>query len=120
MGFSSPEASSAAYSFSSASTARAASSFFTANDVVFSLEACDTMNTLTPSRARALNMRAFIPTIPTIPRPDTVIRQVSLIDDIPLMALPSEFPSEASLLDDISVPFASGLKVFLSRIGMFL
>ena len=34
--------------FSSASTARAASSFFTANDVVFSLEACDTMNTLTP------------------------------------------------------------------------
>ena len=84
--------------------------------VLFSDDACDTINTLIPDFARALNMRELIPMIPTIPKPDTVIKQVSLIDEIPLMG----FDSPSGIFSVISVPGASGLKVFLITMGMFL
>ena len=97
-------------------TASSASAFLTANDMLFSEAACDTRNTLTPDFAKALNMREFIPITPTIPNPDTVIRQVSFIEEIPLMAFAS--PSGTSCV--ISVPGASGLNVFFITIGIFL
>ena len=44
------------------------------------------MNTLIPSTAKAVKMRWFTPITPTMERPETVIRLVSLIEEIPLMA----------------------------------
>jgi len=52
-----------------------------------------------------------------MPRPSTVIRLVSLMEDMPLMDLPSPF---CGFCPDMKVPLASGLKVFLMRMGMFL
>ena len=46
---------------------------------------------------------------PTIQRPDTVIRQVSLIEEMPLMS----FPSGDGRCSLMQVPGADGLKVFL-------
>ena len=114
--FISPVSISAENSLFSASIALCASALRTAKEVVFSLDACDTINTLTPFRASALNMRALIPMIPTMHNPETVIRQVSLIEDMPLMSLPSA-EGRCSLMQ---VPGASGLKVFLISMGMFL
>lgn len=76
---------------------------------IVSEAACDTRNTLIPDCANALKIRWLTPITPTIPNPETVIRQVSFIDDIPLMAL----PSEAWVASVISVPGTSGLNVFL-------
>ena len=112
----SPDCSSTANSSLSTLTANSASAFFTANDVLFSLDACDTRNTLTPFFAKALKIRAFIPIMPTIPKPDTVIKQVSLIEEIPLIA----FPSGLGRCSEIHVPGAVGLNVFLIQIGIFL
>ena len=58
--------------------------------------------------------------MPTIPSPDTVIRQVSLMEEIPFMAFPSHLASSASRVAEMSVPGAEGLNVFLIRIGIFL
>ena len=61
--------------------------------VLFSEDACDTINTLIPFCANALKIRKFTPITPTIPRPVTVIKLVSLMDEIPLMALEPELTS---------------------------
>ena len=84
--------------------------------VLFSDEACDTRKTLIPDSANRLNMRELIPITPTMPIPDRVMRQVSLIDEMPLMA----FPSMCEWSAEMRVPGADGLKVFLMRMGMFL
>ena len=83
--------------------------------VLFSLAAWLTRKTLTPRRVRALKMRELTPITPTMQRLVMVMRQVSLIEDMPLMGFP--------LLPHLSlmrVPGASGLKVFFTRIGIFL
>ena len=97
------------------SQANAASWLRTPMEVLFSEEAWDTMNTLMPFCANALKMRKFTPITPTMPKPVTVIRVVSLIEEIPLMAFE---PESTSCL--IMVPGASGLKVFFIRMGIFL
>ena len=66
--------------------------------------------------ASVRKMRLFTPMTPTMPRPCTVMRHVSSIDEMPLMALPCGF----SVAWRITVPAASGLKVFFISIGMFL
>ncbi len=69
-----------------------------------------------PFSANALNIRALIPIMPTIPRPVTVTRLVSLIEEIPFIAL----PSDGFVFFDINVPVADGLNVFFILIGIFL
>ena len=91
------------------------SSFLTPMEVEFSEDAWLTRNTLMPSLAKAVKMRRLTPMTPTMESPDTVMRLVLLMDDMPLMARELFSPS-----DDMVVPFASGLNVFLIRIGMFL
>ena len=57
---------------------------------------CEVLNDfkrLMPFCANALKIRKFTPITPTIPRPVTVIKLVSLMDEIPLMALEPEFTS---------------------------
>ena len=93
-----------------------ASSFFTPMVVVLSLEACETMKTEMPWSARAEKIRLLTPITPTMPRPEMVTRQVSLIDEMPLMIFRSSWLGFLW----ISVPLAVGLKVFLMTIGMFL
>ena len=53
---------------------------------------------------------------PTMPRPCTVMRLVSLMDEIPLMALLRGSLTSCLMI----VPPPSGLNVFLMRIGIFL
>ena len=81
----SPISSSFLNSFESTSTARSASAFLTPMVEEFSDEACDTMNTEMPLSARVEKMRLLTPITPTMPKPDTVTSEVSLIDEIPLM-----------------------------------
>ena len=97
------------------SHAKAASSFRTPMDVEFSEEACDTRNTLMPFSAKVLKIRWFTPMTPTIPNPVIVIRQVSLMDEMPLMGF-----EVWSVCWRMTVPGASGLNVFFTRMGMFL
>ena len=73
------------------------------------------MNTEMPLSARAEKMRRFTPITPTIDRPVTVISEVPLMLDIPLMGLRS---SRGLAL--ITVPGSEGLKVFFTRMGIFL
>ena len=68
-----------------------------------------------PFSAKVVNMRRFTPITPTMPKPVIVIRQVSLIEDMPLIGL-DDFPASRFTI----VPGASGLKVFLMSIGIFL
>ena len=84
-------------------------------EVLFSDEACETRKTLMPLSANVRKMRWFTPMTPTMPRPCTVMRLVSLMDEMPLIAL-----LWGSFCAQMMVPFASGLKVFLMRMGMFL
>ena len=95
-------------------TAFSASSSFTPIDVLFSEAACDTRKTLIPLLARELKMRRLTPTTPTIERPVTVMTVVPLIDEIPLIGF-----WLFSMCDLIIVPSPSGLKVFLTLIGIF-
>ena len=67
-----------------------------------------------------LNIRALMPIMPTIARPDTVMRQVSLIDDMPLIDFPGAEGSVDAGVSEMSVPGAVGLKVFLIWMGMLL
>ena len=83
-------------------------------DVEFSEDACDTMNTLMPLLASAVKMRRLTPMTPTMASPETVMSVVFLMLDMPLMGLWS-----FSILSLMMVPRASGLKVFLMRMGMF-
>ena len=99
----------------STSTAASASSSRTPIDVEFSDEACDTRNTDMPLSASAVNIRLFTPITPTIDSPVTVMSVVPFMLDMPLMGLLS-----SSIFSFISVPGCSGLKVFLTFIGMFL
>ena len=110
-----PSSISALNSLLSTFTAAAASSSRTPMDVEFSDDACATRNTLMPLSASAVNIRLFTPITPTIDRPDTVISVVPLILEIPRIAL-----LLFSILLLITVPLFSGLKVFLTCIGMFL
>ena len=73
------------------------------------------MNTDMPPLVRAVNMRWFTPMTPTIDSPVTVMSVVPPILDIPLMGFRS-----LSTLFLMMVPGLSGLKVFFTRIGMFL
>ena len=95
--------------------ASSASSSWTPILVLFSLEAWLTINTLMPLSARQVKMRRFTPITPTIERPDTVMSVVPLMLEIPLMLLESSLTS--SLMME---PGASGLNVFLTRMGMCL
>ena len=65
------------------------------------------------SSASTLKMRLSMPAIPSMEVPVSVIRLMSSIDDIPLISLPSAEQSRLTV-----VPGASGLKVFLIRMGM--
>ena len=114
MGNMAPSAISFLNSSLSTRTASSTSCSRTPIEVEFSDEACDTMNTEIPSLARAVKMRRLTPMTPTIDRPVTVIKAVPLIDEIPLMGFWSP-----SILFLIMVPGASGLKVFLTLIGIF-
>ena len=97
-------------------TAKSASSLFNANVVLCSEEACDTRNTLIPFCAKHWKIRELIPITPTIPSPDTVTNDVSLIEEIPLMARESSCTTSL----EIFVPGAAELNVFFIMIGIFL
>ena len=115
MGNNSPVSISLLNSSFSTRQAFSASSSFTPIEVEFSEEACDTKNTLMPLSANARKMRLLIPITPTIPKPRTLMRLVSLMLEIPLMAFSEpDFPSR------ITVPCPSGLNVFFIKIGIFL
>ena len=74
------------------------------------------MNTEMPLSAKAEKLTdEFTPITPTIDRPVTVISEVPLMLDIPLMGLRS---SRGLAL--ITVPGSEGLKVFFTRMGIFL
>ena len=83
-------------------------------EVEFSEEACETRKTLMPLSASAVKMRRLTPMTPTIERPETVISDVPLMDEMPLMGFRS---SSTSFL--MIVPGPSGLNVFFTRMGMF-
>lgn len=85
----SPTDNSLANSFRNTFTAFVASHSFTANVVLCSDDDCATKNTLIPFFANVLNILEFTPITPTIPKPETVTNEVSLIDDIPLISLVS-------------------------------
>ena len=68
-----------------------------------------------PLSARQVKMRRLTPMTPTIERPATVMSVVPLMLEMPLMLRLSSFTS--SLMME---PGASGLKVFLMRMGMCL
>ena len=98
-----------------------ASSGLTPTDVEFSDEACETMNTDTPTRASAAKMRRLTPITPTIDKPVTVMSEVAPMLEMPLMG-----DCERSLVagsavgrEPMKVPSALGLKVFFTLIGMF-
>lgn len=112
----SPISISLANSSFSTSQARSASALRTPIEVLFSDEACETRNTTDSILCQRLKEAVVDTDHATIPKPCTVIRLVSLMDEIPLMAL--LFVWSTCCL--ITVPWASGLKVFLIRIGMFL
>ena len=84
-------------------------------EVLFSDDACETMNTDIPLSASVVKMRRLTPMTPTIDRPVTVIRVVPLMLLMPLMGFRS-----SSILSLMSVPGCVGLKVFLTRMGMCL
>ena len=84
-------------------------------DVEFSDDACDTMNTLMPLSASAVNILRFTPMTPTIDKPVTVMSVVPLMLDIPFIGLLS-----LAILFFIVVPSLDGLNVFFTFIGMFL
>ena len=84
-------------------------------DVLVSDEVCATMNTLMPWLASVVKMRRLTPMTPTMERPDTVTMLVSLIDDMPRMGC-----ADGGTSCRIVLPLASGWKVFLIRMGMFL
>ena len=96
-------------------TASSTSCSLTPIEVEFSEDAWETMNTEMPSLARAVKIRRLTPMTPTMERPVTVISAVPLIEEIPLIGLESP-----SILFLMMVPGASGLKVFLTLIGIFL
>ena len=96
-------------------TASSTSCSRTPIEVEFSEEACETINTEIPSLARAVKIRRFTPMTPTMERPVTVMSAVPLIEEIPLIGFWS-----LSILFLIMVPGASGLKVFLTLIGILL
>ena len=96
-------------------TASSASSSRTPMEVEFSDEACATINTLMPFMASAVKMRWFTPMTPTIANPVTVISVVPLMLEIPLMGLRSSL-----IFSLMRVPGWSGLKVFLTLMGIFL
>ena len=115
MGNIAPVSISLANSWFNTVTAACASSSRTPIEVEFSEEACDTMNTEMPLLARAVKIRRLTPMTPTIERPVTVISVVPLILEIPLIGF-----SSFSIWSLISVPGCSGLKVFLTLMGIFL
>ena len=83
-------------------------------DVEFSEEACDTMKQLMPLSASAVKIRRLTPMTPTMESPVTVMRVVPLMLEMPLMGL-----SSLAIFAFMMVPLASGLNVFLTRMGMF-
>ena len=83
--------------------------------VLFSDEAWLTRNTLIPLSARQVKMRRLTPITPTMDSPATVMSEVPLMLEMPLMMRESVFTS--SLMME---PGASGLNVFLMRMGMCL
>ncbi len=99
----------------STSTAASASSSRTPIDVEFSDDAWLTIKTDMPLLASVVKMRRLTPITPTIERPVTVIRVVPLMLEIPLMGFWS-----FSIWSLMRVPGCSGLKVFLTLMGMFL
>ena len=115
MGNMAPSSISAANSALSTLTAFCASASRTPIEVEFSDEACDTMNTLMPLLASAVKIRRLTPMTPTMARPETLMSDVFLMLEIPLMGLWS-----FCILSLMMVPGASGLKVFLMRMGIFL
>ena len=96
-----------------ASTARAASALRTLKQIVCSDDACEIRTTLTPFDASVPNTRPATPGTPTMPGPRSVSSARSPTDVIPFASFPS-----STALREISVPGASGLNVFLMRIGM--
>ena len=114
MGNMAPVSISLANSAFRASAAAAASSSRTPIEVEFSDDACDTIKTEMPLLASVVKIRRFTPMTPTIERPVTVMSEVPLMLEIPLMGL-----SSLSIFDLMSVPGCSGLKVFLTLIGIF-
>ena len=84
-------------------------------EVEFSDEAWETMNAEMPPLVSAVKMRWLTPMTPTIDRPATVISVVPLMLEIPLMGLKS-----LAICCLMMVPGFSGLKVFLTLIGIFL
>ena len=96
------------------SAAASASSSRTPIEVEFSEEACDTINTEIPLLASVVKIRRFTPITPTIESPVTVINEVPLMLEIPLMGFRS-----SSIFSLMRVPGCSGLKVFLTLIGIF-
>ena len=72
------------------------------------------ITTLTRREASARNNRSATPGTPTIPGPRSVSSDRSPTEVIPLATL----PAASAALREISVPGASGLNVFLIRIGM--
>ena len=83
-------------------------------EVEFSDEAWATRNTLTPSLARVEKMRWLTPITPTIDRPDTVMSDVPLMEEIPLMGFWS-----FSISSFIIVPLLDGLKVLRTLMGIW-
>ena len=77
--------------------------------------ACEISTTLTPLAASVPNTRPATPGTPTMPGPRSVSNARSPTDVIPFASFPSYFA-----LREMSVPGASGLNVFLMRIGMRL
>ena len=115
IGYMAPSAISLWNSLFNTFTASSTSCSRTPIEVEFSDDACDTMNTEMPSLARAVKIRRFTPITPTMERPVTVMSAVPLIEEIPLIGFWSP-----SILFLMMVPGASGLKVFLTLIGIFL
>ena len=78
-------------------------------------EAWEMSTTFTRRAASVRNTRSATPGTPTIPGPRSVSSARSPTDVIPFASCPS-----SSAVREMSVPGASGLNVFLIRIGMRL
>ena len=87
----------------------------TLKQIVCSDDACEIRTTLTPFDASVPNTRPATPGTPTMPGPRSVSSARSPTDAIPFASFPS-----STALREMSVPGASGLNVFLMRIGMRL
>ena len=112
--FIAPSAISRANSLSSSWQARGASAGVIQIEVLVSEAVCATINTLMPPSASVVKMRRFTPITPTIAEPLTVTMLISFTEDMPRMGR-----SDCAASFEMTVPSASGLKVFFTIMGIF-